>query len=130
MAGPFGAGGVELTVAPDRVTFSDRSGENSLNYAGPQAAERFMDEQLGWSFPVRSARYWVLGLLDPGYRGDRLFDSEGELLSLQQHGWTVVYDRFAVRNGLFLPAKLEMESPRLRLRVVISDWVADSGLTQ
>ncbi len=129
LAGPFGASGVEFAVAPERITFSDRTGEVALAYAGPQAAERFLDEQLGWSFPVHSARYWVLGLLDPDYNGDRLFDADGELRSLQQHGWTVVYDRFATRNGYYLPAKLEIENPRLRLRMVISDWSPLSGLT-
>lgn len=130
LAGPFGAGRVELQVAPEKMTFSDRAGERTLAYAGPDAAERFMTEQLGWSFPVRSARYWVLGLLDPAFAGERLYDEQGALESLRQHGWTVVYDRFADLGGQYIPARLEMENPQLRLRVLISSWSPDSGLTQ
>lgn len=129
-AGPFGTGQVELTVAPERVTLNDKSGERSLTYNGPDAAERFMAEQLGWSLPVRSARYWVLGLLDPAAPGNRTFDDLGELQSIQQHGWTVVYERFTELGGEYLPAKLVIENPRLRLTLLTRSWLPDFGLTQ
>ena len=121
-AGPLGAGRVDLIVEPDRIRFIDAGNEQTLEYTGADAAERFMSEQLGWSFPVRSARYWMRGLLDPDARGKRLLTADGELAGLSQHGWSVAYQRFAEHDGQSLPTKLQLEHPRLRLRVVISDW--------
>jgi outer membrane lipoprotein LolB len=126
LAGPFGAGQVELAIAPNLVTLTDASGERSLAYTGSDAAERFMAEHLGWSFPVHSARYWVLGLLDPASSGERRFDETGTLRSLTQYGWTVVFDRFARFDEQYLPAKLVIESPALRLRLVVRGWTRDS----
>lgn len=129
LAGPFGAGRVQLTVAPERITLSDKSGEQVFAYEGVDAAERFMLEQLGWFFPVQSARYWVLGLLDPDIPGEQYFTA-GELESLQQSGWTVVYDRFDEFNGQYLPAKLMIADPQMQLKMVIRNWSPDYGLTQ
>jgi len=126
LAGPFGAGQVELVIAPERMTLTDASGERSVAYTGADAAERFMAERLGWSFPVRSARYWVLGLLDPASSGERSFDPTGTLRSLTQHGWTVDFDRFAEFDEQYLPAKLVIESAELRLRLVVRGWMRDT----
>ena len=90
--------------------------------AGPDAAERFMAEQLGWSFPVRSARYWMRGRLDPADPGQRLLDSDGFLTGLQQHGWNVALNRFSEVDGQLLPDRLVLENPQLTLKTVISEW--------
>ncbi len=126
LAGPFGAGQVELTIAPALMTLTDASGEQTVAYTGADAAERFMAERLGWSFPVHSARYWVLGLLDPAVKGERRFDTSGTLRSLTQHGWTVNFDRYAEFDEHYLPAKLVIESADLRLRMVVRGWTRDA----
>ncbi len=122
-AGPLGAGRVDLVVEPERITFSDAGAERSLEYTGADAAERFMAEQLGWSFPVRSARYWMRGLLDPAAAGEQFLSPDGELTGLRQYGWNVSFQRFGEFDGQPLPTKLQLVHPRLRLRVVISDWL-------
>ena len=121
LAGPFGAGRVELQVAPDAVTLRTAEGE-TVSYAGETAAERFMDEQFGWSFPVRSARFWMRGLLDPAAPGERVFDEAGELTGLRQHGWDVSLTRFAAVDGRLLPVRLTLENPQLRLKAAVSSW--------
>jgi len=121
LAGPFGAGRVELAVAPDAVTLRTAEGE-TVSYAGPGAAERFMDEQFGWSFPVRSARFWMRGLLDPAAPGERLFAESGELTGLRQHGWDVSLTRFASVDDRLLPVRVTLENPQIRLKAAISNW--------
>jgi len=125
LAGPFGAGRVELSVAPEVVSLRTAAGE-SVSYEGPAAAQRFMNEQLGWSFPVDSARFWMRGLLDPGAPGERLYDAGGELTGLRQHGWDISLNRFAAADGQLLPTRLTMESPQLRLKAVVSNWTRDA----
>lgn len=122
LTGPFGAGRVDLAVWPDRVTLRDADGERELIYTGADAVERFMQEQLGWSFPVRSARYWVRGILDPAAPGKRLQNAAGELTGLTQHGWEVSLQRFADFDGLLLPDRLVLQNSQYRLRIVVSDW--------
>jgi len=128
LAGPFGAGGVQLTVAPGRVSLRAPDNVPQIDYTGPDAAERLMRDHLGWSFPVLSARYWIRGLLDPAAVGDRQFGEAGELRGLAQHGWTVSFERFAEFDGHWLPVKLVLENTELRLKAVVSDWSTGARL--
>ena len=48
--------------------------------------------------------------------------ADRRLASLSQSGWQVRYDRYQPVGALALPARMEMTTPGLRLRVVVSDW--------
>jgi len=121
--GPFGAGAWELVWTPTEVVLTRRGEDRSEHYTGPDAAESFMREQLGWSFPAGSTRYWVLGVLDPAFDGLEVFDPEdGDLVRLEQGGWTVSLERFVQQDQLLLPDRLVLENPRTRIRLAISRW--------
>lgn len=122
LAGPFGAGRVLLTFEPGRAAAMTADEERRMEYTGPDAAERFMADQLGWSFPVASARYWVLGLADPAAQADLQLDAAGLPATLRQHGWNIGFERFADVDGYAMPVKLRLENGRFRLRLVVSDW--------
>jgi len=122
LSGPFGAGAQELHWAPERVSIVDADGERSLDYSGAKAAERFLQDQLGWSFPADSTRFWLRGLRDPAAPGQEIFNENGELVELNQHGWQILYERFSVSDGLLLPSRLVMQNSAARLRIVISKW--------
>lgn len=121
-SGPLGAGAYQIVWEPGSVTVINRDGEQQLSYSGPDAAEQFLCDQLGWSFPASSTRYWLLGTLDPRYQGRELFDANGRLTGLEQNGWTVSYQRFVGKGDLLLPGKLGMEKANARLRLVIDRW--------
>ena len=122
IAGPFGAGAYDLVWEPGRVSVVDAAGEQSVEYQGVDAAEQFLRDQLGWSFPAGSARYWVMGLADPAAPGQEQFDEEGALLGITQHGWNISYKRFAVYDGFALPTSVSMENGSASLRIAISKW--------
>jgi outer membrane lipoprotein LolB len=124
IAGPFGAGAYDLVWEPGRVSVADATGKRSVEYTGADAAEQFMREQLGWSFPAVSARYWVMGLLDPADPGDEHFDDQSVLSGITQHGWNISYERFAEFDGFALPTRINMENGTASLRMVISKWSA------
>ena len=124
IAGPFGAGAYNLVWEPGRVSVADAAGERSVEYTGADAAEQFMREQLGWSFPAGSVRYWVMGLPDPTAPGEEQFDDQGMLSGITQHGWNIRYERFAEFDGLALPTRVDMENGSASLRMVISKWSA------
>ncbi len=122
LSGPFGSGAQELFWEPGRIRVVDGDGDETLDYSGPQAAERFLRDQLGWSFPAESTRFWLLGLRDPAAPGQQIFSKEGQLIELNQHGWRVEFERFVVTDGLLLPSRLVMQNAAARLRIVISKW--------
>ncbi len=123
LRGPFGAGAFEIDLEPDSLTVTDRHGAVTAAFSGPDAAEQFLQARLGWSFPARSTRYWMLGLLDPGYAGEELFDATGSLVGLEQNGWTLSYDGFARYGDYWMPRKLVMQTDKARVRVIIDEWM-------
>jgi outer membrane lipoprotein LolB len=123
LSGPFGAGAYEINWMPGQLTVSSRGAEAALEYVGPDAAERFLAEQLGWSFPVTSIRYWLLGLADPAASAAEQSDARGRLVELRQSGWVVRYEDHVQDAATWLPHKLVIEREDLRVRFVIDKWL-------
>ncbi len=122
IAGPFGAGAVEIRWTPDEILITDGKGEVAAGLVGPDAASRFLQAQLGWSFPILSTPYWLLGVPSPAAPYRESFDAQGWLQTIEQQTWTIRYDGFAERAGHWLPRKLSLQSAEGRLRVVIDHW--------
>lgn len=122
VSGPFGAGAYEIRWDQATLSIASRNGEFSRAWAGPDAAEQFLAEQLGWSFPAASIRYWLLGLPDPASPAEETFTPDGAPATIAQNGWSVSYERFALAGGLHMPARLTAQNERARLRLVIDRW--------
>jgi outer membrane lipoprotein LolB len=123
ISGPLSLGAVEIDWTAERITVNGKEGEVSLAYEGTDAAEQFLEAQLGWSFPAGSIRYWVLGVLDPAYEGRELYDLDGRLIGLEQNGWKTDFSRFVEVSGQVVPAKLQADNSRARIRLSIHDWI-------
>lgn len=123
LSGPLGSGAVNIHWVPDEVVVSGAELDVQHRYTGSDAAEQFLAEQLGWQFPAASIRYWLLGIPNPDFAYTQDFGADGALLRLQQSGWQVEYQRFVAVNGYVLPAKLQVQSAAVRLRVVVDDWL-------
>ena len=123
LSGPFGAGAYEINWMPGEITVYSRGTEAALEYVGPDAAERFLAEQVGWSFPVTSVRYWLLGLADPAAPAAEQVDAGGRLVELRQSGWVVRYEDYAQSAATWLPRKLVIEGSQVRVRFVIDTWL-------
>ena len=122
VAGAFGADAREIRWDPARLTVLSSKGEVAADYAGPDAAERFLKEQLGWSLPVANARHWLLGLAGPDSPAVETLDGGGLLAVLAQDGWEVRYDEYRPQGRLALPRKLVLQSAAGRIRLVIDQW--------
>ena len=130
VAGPFGADAREIRWDPDGLTVLSGRGEVAADYVGPDAAQRFLDEQLGWSLPIANARHWLLGLAGLDSPAVETLDGGGLLAGLAQDGWEVRYDEYwpdARPDGrpdgrIALPRKLVLESAAGRIRLVIDQW--------
>lgn len=122
VSGPFGAGAYEIRWEPSGIQVLSGRGEVAAEYAGPAAAERFLQEQVGWSLPVANARQWLLGLAGPDSGAVETLDGDGLLIALEQDGWRVHYDEYRQQGGIALPRKLVLESDAGRIRLVVDKW--------
>ena len=123
--GPFGFGGFRIHGDQERLRLKTTTGtEMYLN--DPEAD---MESRFGWSVPVYSMRYWIVGVSDPDEPASEIVDGDGLLAELEQHGWSVTYDGYREHEGLLLPRKILMEKGDVRIRMVADRWrVADDGL--
>jgi outer membrane lipoprotein LolB len=122
VAGPFGAGAYEIRWDPARLTVLSKRGEVAADYTGPGAAERFLEEQMGWTLPVANTRHWLLGLAGPDSPAVETVDAGGLLAGLTQDGWQVRYGEYRAQGGIAMPYKLVLESAAGRIRLVIDAW--------
>jgi outer membrane lipoprotein LolB len=77
---------------------------------------------LGWDLPLDGLPYWVRGLAWPGGPVKTRLDDQGRLSQLEQAGWQVSYLAWNGRGPDALPARLDLQGERLRLRLVVEDW--------
>ena len=116
--GPFGFGGFRIHGDLDQLRVKTTAGDEFLL----QDPEEEMTERFGWSLPVHSMRYWILGVSDPGLPASEVPDPDGLLESMEQGGWMVRYDAYAEAEGLWLPRRLDMERGDVRIRVMTDRW--------
>lgn len=119
LSGPMGGAGLEMHLEGDALTV-DLRGET---YAGDEA-RRLVEERIGpgRALPVAEMRYWLVGVPAPGAAREETLGDDRRLASLAQSGWQVRYERYDTVGRLALPARLEMTTEGLRLRVAVSAW--------
>jgi len=122
LRGPFGVGAYQIDWSDSHLVVTGKAGEVTTAYTGADAVERFLTDQLGWSFPARSTRYWILGVADPHFASHAEFDTGGWLVSLEQNGWVVSYDRFVAEQDRWMPRKIVMENERARVKLIVDRW--------
>jgi outer membrane lipoprotein LolB len=122
LSGPFGVGAYELAWDSDSLVVRTKAGEVTAAYAGPQAAEQFLVDQLGWSFPAISVRYWILGIVDPQFASSRQFDRDGWLIGIEQNDWSIAYDGFSLYQDQWLPKKIVMQNDSSRVKLIVDKW--------
>jgi outer membrane lipoprotein LolB len=116
--GPFGFGGFRIHGDLDKLRVKTTAGDEFFL----RDPEQEMTERFGWSLPVHSMRYWILGVSDPGLPAAEVPDSQGLLESMEQGGWFVRYDGYGDIDGLLLPRRFDMERGEVRIRVVTDRW--------
>ena len=77
----------------------------------------------GSTSPMRSVRFWALGIPDPSLPAKTVFDQDGQLSSLEQRDWSVTFSRYAEGGGQLMPIVLTAENADTRVRLVIDYWI-------
>jgi len=118
-SGPLGAGAVRVESDGHSVRFTDKEGETTEL----EDAELEFRYRYGWTIPVRSLRYWALGIPDPSGPADTVIDEDGKLTSLRQRDWSVTFSRYDEGGGQMMPKVLTAENADTRVRLVIDYWI-------
>jgi len=119
VSGPMGAQGLSIRVEGSRaVVVVD--GKPLADADSERLLARWFGT--GRTLPVAEMRYWVVGVPAPGVPAEETLGDDQRLASLAQSGWQVRYDRYEAVGSIALPARMEMATEGLRLRVIASDW--------
>jgi outer membrane lipoprotein LolB len=117
-SGPLGIGGFHIYGDGQRLRVETSDGER-FDLVDP---ENDLRQRYGWSIPLYSMRYWMLGVPDPQSHYAETLDDAQELISLEQRGWRVGYEGFAETEGTVLPHKVTMDGEGLRIKVLAERW--------
>lgn len=122
--GALGKGSWRLTRSPELAELALANGDIM------QAATvgELLAMELGWNIPVDALEFWVRGLRAPGEVGDSTLDEGGRLQALQQHGWTIEFERYAVTDGVDLPHRMRATRSPVRIKILMSDWLLPDAL--
>ena len=118
LSGPLGIGTVRLEGNGRRVQLIDKDGNRTVL----EDAERDLYLRYGWTIPVRSLRYWALGIPDPELPAETLLGDDGQLQSLAQGGWQVDITRYGEGGGQSMPTRLKAASEQTRVKLAIHKW--------
>jgi len=118
LRGPFGAGAVRVTMTPETLSLADGTGR--VLDAEPARAD--LRARLGADLPWNHLRYWLLGVPAPGDGATVLEQAAAPWRVIEQAGWQLAYDSFAVVDGLNLPRRITAERGAVRVRVIVDTW--------
>ncbi len=121
--GPLGVGAA--TISGDAKSVEIRTKDGVYITDRPEA---MMQEKLGWSLPLNSLRYWLLGLPTPlrDFESEPentvLLDDAGRPARIRQFGWQLEYAEYQTVGIIDLPRKINLSNDTKSFRIVVDQW--------
>jgi outer membrane lipoprotein LolB len=124
LSGPLGQSVARIEGRDSQLTVAI-AGREPVTTAEP---EQLLQQQLGWSVPIRALRYWVRAEAAPG-GGAELLGPPQQPQHLRQFGWQVDYLSYYTSATVALPAKLILHGGNnVRATLLISDWLLSDAV--
>lgn len=105
---------------------ADREGARLEMADGSTYEERSIDQivqqQVGWEIPVKNLSWWVRGMAAPGESENAWFDEQGNLVRLNQDGWTIEYGNYRVFGGFEMPVRVTAQQADWKVKLVVRRW--------
>ena len=119
LSGPLGQGATIIKLTGKLVTI-DRGNDKIQTSLEPEA---FISQQLGMFVPVRSLRYWVIGVPEPGSP----YVEAG--LGFRQAGWLIEYKQMQRVNAQNMPRRITVTNEKVKLKIMIDQWILNAAKT-
>ncbi|HEY6483089.1 MAG TPA: lipoprotein insertase outer membrane protein LolB [Steroidobacteraceae bacterium] len=116
--GPLGTGGVQVSSDASSISIVNSRGER----LDSEAARVELKSRLGFDPPLRSLRYWILGVPEPDQPARQSLDAQQRLATLEQDGWHIDYTSYVLVHGEWLPSRLNLQREGVRVRMVVDGW--------
>lgn len=119
--GPIGIGGVHLEMRGVGETPALTLQTSDGRKLESEAAWSELQTQLGASVPAGNLRFWMLGLAAPGEHRWHEANEMG-VVTLEQGGWRIDYQRYSDEPGARVPMQMTATSGDARVRIVVDRW--------
>jgi outer membrane lipoprotein LolB len=113
LSGPLGQGATVIKLSDDFVSIDRGDGKVQTS----EQPEEFVNQQLGVFVPIRSLRYWVVGLPEPSQSFVETSDG------FTQADWLIAYQQMQAVNGQSMPRKITVLNSRVKLKLIIDQWI-------
>jgi len=117
--GPFSQGAVSIIVQSDLVYINEGNGVVTSS----SDPDDLLKKKLGFAVPLRSLRYWVLGLPAPDIDYQAKVDAEGGFTGFEQHAWVLGFENFEKVANFIMPQKITIQGNAVRLKLVVDEFV-------
>jgi outer membrane lipoprotein LolB len=118
LSAPLGFGAAHIEQGPEGLTVTTAQGATFRS----AAASEQLSATLGFEPPLGSLRFWVLGASDPALSAQESIDDQQRLSHLDQDGWHVDCEDYALVNQQWLPRRLIVTRQALRLKLIVNTW--------
>lgn len=118
VSGPLGIGTVRIEGEGERAELTDKDGVRTEL----QNVEQELLHRYGWTIPVKSLRYWALGIPDPLSDAQIELNEDNQLARLEQEDWTLAISSYRSNGGQSMPNRLSATKSEARVRIVIDKW--------
>lgn len=117
LMGPIGSGTVLIQKQGGVVRFQD-----GAKKASSANADQLLVQQTGVRLPVANLYYWVRGLTAPGGVQSEKRDAAGNLMLLQQAGYTIQFGGYTAVSKAALPTQIRLQGQGVAIKLVIKHW--------
>ena len=119
---------VHLQSNLNLVSFTMGNHAQGIWYTGADGKTAYADSmralmlsQFGFAIPFKTMLYWLKGLPAPGLAAPS-YNDYGQLQTLDQMGWSLSYDHYALYGGVPLPGIIKVRGHGEFLKIVIKKW--------
>jgi outer membrane lipoprotein LolB len=124
VSGPLNQGTVSIVLQDDLILINEGNGNERIS----RDPDALMKEKLGFSIPLQSLRYWVLGISAPGEASEELdVYPDGRLKHLKQAEWSLDYERYRDWDRFVLPQKVLIQGRSLKLKLFADEWTVGNS---